>query len=174
MSGVGKPSKPAGIYIRLLSSRQGGNRMVEEKKGKVVESVEAVIKADPTKEGDSIRISSEVIAVITGIVSSDIPGIAGMSGGVVGGIAEKLGRKDLTKGIKVRINEERVTIDLNVIVDYGATIVEATDKLKKEIRNNVEKSTGLKVEAININVLGIEVPKEEVEEEKEKEGKKEG
>lgn len=148
--------------------------MVEEKKGKVVESVEAVIKADPTKEGDSIRISSEVIAVITGIVSSDIPGIAGMSGGVVGGIAEKLGRKDLTKGIKVRINEDRVTIDLNVIVDYGATIVEATDKLKKEIRNNVEKSTGLKVEAININVLGIEVPKEEVEEEKEKEGKKEG
>lgn len=146
--------------------------MVEEKKGKVVESEEAIIKADPTKEGDSIRISSEVIAVITGIVSSDIPGIAGMSGGVVGGIAEKLGRKDLTKGIKVRINEDRVTIDLNVIVDYGATIVEATDKLKKEIRNNVEKSTGLKVEAININVLGIEVPKEEVEEEKE--GKKEG
>ena len=149
--------------------------MVEEKKGKIAGegAEEAVIKADPTKKtGDSIRISSEVIAVIAGIVSSDIPGIAGMSGGVVGGIAEKLGRRDLTKGIKVRIDEDKVTIDLNVIADYGTSIVDATDKLKKEIRNNVEKSTGLKVEAININVLGIEVPKEEVEEEKE--GKKEG
>lgn len=142
--------------------------MVEEKKNGVAGSEEAVIKADPSKEGDSIRISSEVIAVIAGIVSSDIPGIAGMSGGVVGGIAEKLGRRDLTRGIKVRINEERVTIDLNVIVDYGVSIVDATGKLKKEIRNNVEKSTGLKVEAININVLGIEIPKEEVEEEAEK------
>lgn len=140
--------------------------MVEEKKGKIAGTEEAVIKADPTKkEGDSIRISSEVIAVIAGIVSSDIPGIAGMSGGVVGGIAEKLGRRDLTKGIKVRINEDKVNIDLNVIVDYGTAIVDATDKLKKEIRNNVEKSTGLKVEAININVLGIEVPKEDGEEE---------
>jgi len=142
--------------------------MVEEKKGKIagVGAEEAVIKADPTKKaGDSIRISSEVIAVIAGIVSSDIPGIAGMSGGVVGGIAEKLGRRDLTKGIKVRIDEDKVTIDLNVIVDYGTSIVDATDKLKKEIRGNVEKSTGLKVEAININVLGIEIPKEDQEEE---------
>lgn len=148
--------------------------MVEEKKGKIAGggAEEAVIKADPTKKtGDSIRISSEVIAVIAGIVSSDIPGIAGMSGGVVGGIAEKLGRRDLTKGIKVRIDEDKVTIDLNVIADYGTSIVDATDKLKKEIRNNVEKSTGLKVEAININVLGIEVPKED--EEEESAGKKE-
>jgi len=141
--------------------------MVVEKKGKIAGAgaEEAVIKADPTKKaGDSIRISTEVIAVIAGIVSSDIPGIAGMSGGVVGGIAEKLGRRDLTKGIKVRIDEDKVTIDLNVIADYGTSIVDATDKLKKEIRNNVEKSTGLKVEAININVLGIEVPKEDEEE----------
>jgi len=137
--------------------------MVEEKMNGTAGGEEAVIKADPLKEGDSIRISSEVIAVIAGIVSGDIPGIAGMSGGVVGGIAEKLGRRDLTKGIKVRINEERVSIDLNVIVDYGVSIVDATGKLKKEVRNNVEKSTGLKVEAININVLGIEIPKEEVE-----------
>lgn len=143
--------------------------MSEEKKGKKVESEGAVLRPDPNKEGDSITISSEVIAVIAGIVSSDIPGIAGMSGGVVGGIAEKLGRRDLTKGIKVRINEEVVHIDLNVIAEYGVSIVDSTGKLKKEIRDTVEKTTGLKVAAININVLGIEVPQEEEEKEKEKE-----
>ena len=140
--------------------------MAEKENNKTVEPYEdAVLKSDPTKEGDSIRISSEVIAVIAGIVSSEVPGIAGMSGGLVGGIAEKLGRKDLTKGIKVRVNEDVVTIDLNVIVEYGTSIVDATDKLKKEIRGTVEKTTGLKVEAININVLGLELPQEEVQEE---------
>lgn len=143
--------------------------MSEEKKGKKVESENAVLRPDPSKEGDSITISSEVIAVIAGIVSSDIPGIAGMSGGVVGGIAEKLGRRDLTKGIKVRINEEVVHIDLNVIAEYGVSIVDSTGKLKKEIRDTVEKTTGLKVAAININVLGIEVPQVEEEKAEEKE-----
>ncbi len=136
----------------------------EEKKGKTGGSGEAVLKPDPSKEGDSIRISSDVIAVIASIISSDIPGIAGMSGGVVGGIAERLGRRDMTKGIKVEVNEDKVSIDLNVIVEYGKSIVESTDKLKKEIRNNVEKTTGLKVEAININVQGINIPEEESEE----------
>ncbi len=143
----------------------------EEKKGKkdvkTGGSGEAVLKPDPSKEGDSVRISAEVIAVIASIISSDIPGIADLSGGVVGGIAERLGRRDMTRGIKVDVNEDRITIDLNVIVEYGKSIVESTDKLKKEIRTNVEKTTGLTVEAININVQGINVPEEEKKEEAE-------
>lgn len=147
----------------------------EEKKakseGKAGGSGEAVLKPDPSKEGDSIRISSEVIAVITSIIASDIPGIADLSGGVVGGIAERLGRRDMTRGIKVEVNEDKVTIDLNVIVEYGKPIVDSTDKLKKEIRSNVEKTTGLKVESININVQGINVPGEENKEEEAEEKK---
>ncbi len=137
--------------------------MSEEKKEQVAKKVEAVLKPDPAKAEDSIRISSEVIAVITGLVSNEVPGIAGMSGGLVGGIAEKLGRRDLTKGIKVQINEDSVIVDLNVIAEYGVSIVEATKKLKQEIRNNIEKTTGLKVQAININVQGIQVPGTEEE-----------
>lgn len=147
--------------------------MSEEKKGKNAAPQEAVLKPDPSKEGDSIRISSEVIAVITSIISSDVPGVAGMSGGVVGGIAERLGRKDMTKGIKVQVDEDKINIDLNIIVEYGISIVDTTDKLKKEIRTNVEKTTGLKVLAININVLGINVPEEEEEEEKKEKVEKE-
>ncbi len=142
--------------------------MAKQEKEQLNTAEEAVLKPDPAKEGDSIRISSEVVAVIAGIVSNDIPGIAGMSGGLVGGIAEKLGRKDLTKGIKVHVDGENVTLDMNVIAEYGSSIVEATDKLKKAIRGNVEKTTGLKVQAININVLGINIPGEEEPEEDEK------
>jgi uncharacterized alkaline shock family protein YloU len=137
--------------------------MGEDNKEQVVKKVEAVIKPDPAKAGDSIRISSEVIAVIVGLVSQEVPGIAGKSGGLVGGIAEKLGRRDLTKGIKVQINDDSVIIDLNVISEYGVSIIDTTAKLKQEIRTNVEKTTGLKVEAVNINVQGINVPKTEEE-----------
>ncbi len=135
--------------------------MSEHEKDINAGAAEAILQPDPSKEGDSIRISSEVVAVIAGIVSNDIPGIAGMSGGLVGGIAEKLGRKDLTKGIKVQVNGDKVVIEMNVIAEYGTSIVEATDKLKSATRSNVERSTGLKVEAININVQGINIPNDE-------------
>lgn len=132
-----------------------------EKKTKTGAEEEAVLTPDPSKEGDTIRIASDVIAMITGIVSSDVEGIAGMSGGIVDGIAEKLGRRDLTKGIKVKVDEDKVTIDLNVIAEYGKSIVESTSSLKNNIRGSVEKTTGLKVVSININVLGLEVPGQE-------------
>lgn len=110
---------------------------------------------------DSVRISPEVIGIIAGIAAQEVDGIAGMSGGIVDGIAEKLGRKDFSKGIKVRLEGEAVSLDISVIVDYGVRIMETANKLKHKVRTTIEEVTGLPVAAININVIGINLPKEE-------------
>lgn len=114
-------------------------------------------------EGDSVRISPDVIGIITGIAAGEVEGIAGMSGGIVDGIAEKLGRKDFGKGIKVRLEGEAVSFDLSVIVDYGVRIMETAKKLKQKVRETVEEVTGLTVTSINIHVIGINLPKEKSE-----------
>lgn len=114
-------------------------------------------------EGDSVRISPDVIGIITGIAATEVEGIAGMSGGIVDGIAEKLGRKDFSKGIKVRLEGEAVSFDLNVVVDYGVRIMETAKKLKQKVRETVEEVTGLTVASINIHVIGINLPKEKSE-----------
>ncbi|MGB4290501.1 MAG: Asp23/Gls24 family envelope stress response protein [Dethiobacteria bacterium] len=113
---------------------------------------------------DCVRISPEVIGIITGIAAQEVEGIAGMSGGIVDGIAEKLGRKDFSKGIKIRVEDEAVSLDLSVIVDYGVRIMETAKKLKQKVRATVEEVTGLPVAAINIHVIGINLPKEKSEE----------
>ncbi len=114
-------------------------------------------------EGDSVRISPEVIGIITGIAAGEVEGIAGMSGGIVDGIAEKLGRKDFGKGIKVRLEGEIVSLDLNVVVEYGVRIMETAKKLMQKVRTTVEEVTGLPVASINIHVIGINLPKEKSE-----------
>jgi uncharacterized alkaline shock family protein YloU len=127
-------------------------------------------------DADSVRISPDVISIVAGVAAGEIEGIAGMSGGIVGGIAEKLGRKDISKGIKVHLEEDKVRIDLNVIVDFGVRIVDVANKLKSEVRSTVENITGLQVASININVLGLHVPREadeKADKEKEKEKEKE-
>ena len=50
----------------------------------------------------TITFANEVIATIAGLAAVDVPGVAGMSGGFVDGITELVGRKNLSKGIKVR------------------------------------------------------------------------
>lgn len=128
-----------------------------------------VVEEIKKTETDNVHISPDVIAIIAGLAASDIKGVAGMSGGIVGGIAEKLGRKDLTNGVKVYLEENNIKINLNIIIEFGAQIVEVANKLKQEVRGTVEKFTGLKVSVINVNVLAINIPKEQEDENLEQE-----
>ena len=57
-------------------------------------------------DGGTISYADDVIAIIAGLAATEVSGVAGMSGGVVGGIAELLGRKNLTKGVKVEVGNE--------------------------------------------------------------------
>jgi len=79
------------------------------------------------------------------------------------GLPQRLGRKDFSKGIKVSLEKESVSLDLNVAVDYGVRIMETAKKLKQKVRTTVEEVTGLAVTAINVNVIGINMPKEKSE-----------
>ena len=78
-----------------------------------------LVKSDGTGLG-AIKIADEVVSIIAGLAATEIDGIAGMSGGVVGGIAEMLGRKNFSKGVKVEVGEREAAVDLFIIVKYGA------------------------------------------------------
>ena len=70
------------------------------------------------EEGNNgIKIANDVISVIAGVAVSEVPGVASMAGGFAGGITEVLsGKKNLAKGIKVDKNENRVKIDVNILI----------------------------------------------------------
>lgn len=103
----------------------------------------------------TIKISEDVVKIIAGLATIEIEGVAGMSGGIVGGIAEKLGRKNMTKGVKAEVSETDATIDLSIIVDYGAHIQDIAFQIQNKVKNVVESMTGLKVAAVNVSVQGV-------------------
>ncbi|MFY9411777.1 MAG: Asp23/Gls24 family envelope stress response protein, partial [Dethiobacteria bacterium] len=65
-----------------------------------------------TSELGSIRIADEVVAVIAGLAATEVEGVSAMSGGFAGDIAEVLGRRNLSKGVKVEVGAEEAKIDL--------------------------------------------------------------
>lgn len=124
---------------------------VNEENGEVVE-LEEEIKA----ENEGIQISNDVVAVIAGVAVSEVPGVAGMSGGFAGGISEVLsGKKNLAKGIKVDISEKNAKIDVNIIVEYGSRIPDVAFEIQNRVKKAVENMTGLNVEEVNVHVQGV-------------------
>lgn len=108
----------------------------------------------------NVKISEEVVAIIAGVAAMDVPGVAGMSGGIAGGIAEILGRKNLSKGVKVEVGEKEAAIDLYIIVEYGCRIPDVSWDIQEKVKNAVETMTGLDVIEINIHVQGVNIDKE--------------
>ncbi|OPX86572.1 MAG: Alkaline shock protein 23 [Pelotomaculum sp. PtaB.Bin104] len=103
----------------------------------------------------SIRISDDVVKVIAGMAAIEVKGVAGMSGGIAGGITEMLGKKNLAKGIKVEVGEKEAAIDIYVIIDYGFRIPDVAAEIQNRVKKAVERMTGLVVVEVNVNVQGI-------------------
>jgi uncharacterized alkaline shock family protein YloU len=108
----------------------------------------------PTALGN-IRIADEVVAIIAGIAASEVEGVAGMSGGIAGGIADMLGKRNLSKGIKVEVGEKQAAIDIYVVVRYGTRIPDVAWKIQERCKQAVESMTGLEVKRINVYVQGV-------------------
>ncbi len=106
----------------------------------------------------TVRIANDVVATIAGLAATEVEGIAGMSGGIAGGIAEMLGRKNLTKGVKVELNDTEAIIDLFIIVEFGVAIPSVAENAQNAVRSSVESMTGLNVNAVNIHVQGVTFP----------------
>lgn len=116
--------------------------------------------ADPRDRTDfgEVRIANEVVGIIAGLAASEVEGVAGMSGGIAGGIAELLGRKNLSKGVKVEVGEEQAAIDLFVVVEYGVRIPEVAANIQENVKQAIESMTGLDVVEVNVHVLGVTFP----------------
>jgi len=126
---------------------------INEENGEVVELQE---QEEIKTENDGIKISNDVVAVIAGVAVSEVPGVAGMSGGFAGGITEVLsGKKNLAKGIKVEVTETDAKIDVNIIVEYGSRIPDVAFEIQNRVKKAVESMTGLKVQEVNVHVQGV-------------------
>lgn len=113
-----------------------------------------------TDEYGKLTFADEVVAIIAGLAATEVKGVAAMSGSMAGGIAEKLGRKNLTKGVKVEVGEKEAAIDLYIIVDYGVRIPEVAWNIQENVKKAVETMTGLSVVEVNVHVQGVNFDRE--------------
>ncbi|GAB6182111.1 Asp23/Gls24 family envelope stress response protein [Desulfotomaculum defluvii] len=123
-----------------------------------------IVVMTPQEGLGGIRISDDVVGVIAGMAATEVSGVAGMSGGLGGGIAEMLGRKNLSKGVKVEVGEKEAAVDLFVIVEFGVRIPDVATQIQMNVKRAIEGMTGLSVVEVNIHVQGVTFPNADTKE----------
>jgi uncharacterized alkaline shock family protein YloU len=112
-----------------------------------------------------VKISDEVVSVIAGLATAEVEGIAGMSASIVGEISQIFtGKKNVSKGVKVSVENNSAIIDLYTVVEYGVKIPELAQKVQVNVKRTVETMTGLAVSGVNIYIQNVILPKSDKEE----------
>ena len=106
-----------------------------------------------------IEIGEQVVAVIAGMATIDSYGIVGMSSmhQIKDGLSGLLKKENLSKGIEVYTKDEKVYIDLHIVVSYGVKISEVAQNVQEKVKYVIETQIGVKVEEVNVIVQGVKV-----------------
>ena len=108
-----------------------------------------------------VQIADEVIAVIAGLAATEVEGVSKMSGNITNEIVSKLGMKNLSKGVKVTIDGEQVSVVLNLVLNYGVSIPKTSQEVQDKVKAAIENMTGLTVSEVNIRIAGIQMEDEQ-------------
>lgn len=102
-----------------------------------------------------VQIADDVVAMIASLATTEVEGVSAMAGNITNELMSKVGMKSLTKGVKVDVLENNVTIDLAVTMEYGYNIPATCQKVQAKVKNAVENMTGLNCTDVNIRIAGV-------------------
>ncbi|NMB09698.1 MAG: Asp23/Gls24 family envelope stress response protein [Tissierellia bacterium] len=111
-----------------------------------------------TNKHGNINIDDNVIASVAGIAAMECYGLVGMaSKNATEGLVELLKGENLTKGVKVYSEDDRIVIDLYIVVQFGMSISVVASNIIEKVKYTIENTTGLQVDKVNVNVQGVRV-----------------
>ena len=104
-----------------------------------------------------IQIADEVVAIIAALAATEVDGVASMVGNITNEIVSKLGMKSLSKGVKVDILENIVTVSLALNIKYGCPVMEVSGKVQEKVKVAIENMTGLQVADVNVKIVNVDI-----------------
>ena len=104
-----------------------------------------------------VQIADEVVAIIAGLAATEVEGVASMAGNITNELVGKLGMKNLSRGVKVVVQENEVTVELSLNMSYGYSIPKTSAKVQEKVKSAIESMTGLSVVEVNIHIAGVDM-----------------
>jgi uncharacterized alkaline shock family protein YloU len=110
-------------------------------------------------------ISDPVVSQIAGVAAQEVEKgqMGGSTTAAVGGFLQSVAGSssgNYARGVSVEVGEEEAAVDLSMAVEYGYSVPQLTEAVRRNVINRVENLTGLRVTEVNITVNDVQVPEE--------------
>ena len=96
-------------------------------------------------EAGEVRIADEVVAIIAGLAATEVEGVASMAGNITNELVGKLGMKTLSKGVKLTVVDNTVSVVLSLNLEFGFSVPEVSRRVQEKVKAAIENMTGLEV-----------------------------
>ncbi len=107
-----------------------------------------------------IEVSPNAIASLAAQTVLECYGVVGMaSPNPVNGLAELLHLEQRNRGVEVHVDDDKIVIDLYVILQYGTRISTVADNVMHSVKFAVERSLGRPIDSVNVHVQGLRMPR---------------
>jgi uncharacterized alkaline shock family protein YloU len=118
----------------------------------------------PDADGGKISIAQGVVQKIAGIACREISGVHAMGASAsraFGAVRERIpgsSGPSVAQGVGVEVGETEAAIDLDIVVDYGVSISDLGSSIQRNVKQAVERMTGLDVVEVNVSVDDLYMP----------------
>lgn len=102
-----------------------------------------------------VKIASDVVAVIAALAATEVDGVHSMAGNITNELIGKFGMKNLSKGVKIVMEDGIVRVEMMVVIRYGYSIPEVSRQIQERVSQQIENMTGLMVSEVNVRVAGV-------------------
>ena len=105
-----------------------------------------------------VQIAEEVITIIAGPAATEVEGVCSMGGNITKELVSRLGMKNLSKGVRIEVDEEdKVQVYVTINIAYGYAIPEVSRNVQEKIKSAIENMTGLEVSGVNVRIADVDM-----------------
>lgn len=111
-------------------------------------------------------IDENVVAKIAGMAAREVPGVYDMGNAVrraFNAVTDRIpnAQTNVAGGVSVQKGETQAAIEITIVIDYGVSIVEVSNAIRRNVIEQLEGTTGLEIVEVNINVTDVHLPDED-------------
>ena len=121
-----------------------------------METENVTTNAEEKEFTSEVKIAGDVIATIAGLAATEVEGVASMQGNLTNELVGKLGVKNLTKGVRITLEDNTVSVDLSIQMCYGYSIPKTCKAIQERVKNAIENMIGLDVSVVNVHIVGVD------------------
>ncbi|MBR1508327.1 MAG: Asp23/Gls24 family envelope stress response protein [Eubacterium sp.] len=109
-----------------------------------------------------IQVADDVVSSIAALAVLEVDGVSRLTGNISNDLVAKLGKRNLSKALRVIFEEDKVRVDVTIEAKFGYNLIKISNEVQEKVKSSLMTMTGLECTSVNVKISGIDMDGENV------------